>query len=302
MNLDSVLLGIADGISYAGLLFLVSLGLTLIFGVLGVLNIAHGSLFAFGGYAAASCTTYFIAHDMSTAPMLFLALLMAAGAVGIVLGLIIEVLILRYFQKQDPVILLLVTFAAFLMFEDVQKLIWGASPYSAGDIVAALGTLDVFGVTYTYYQVVAIPVIALISYFGLNFFLNSTSLGKQVVAITFNREVATSLGINSKKIATLVFVLGAIFGALGGALSVPVISISPGIGAEMIVVSFTVVATAGLGQITGALITSIMIGLARSLAVYIAPEFEVAMPYIIMLGVLLIRPNGLFTVAQARKI
>jgi branched-chain amino acid transport system permease protein len=199
-------------------------------------------------------------------------------------------------------ILLLVTFAAFLMFEDIQKLIWGTSPYSAGEIVSALGTLDVFGVTYTYYQVVVIPVIALMCYFSLNFFLNRTSLGKQVVAITFNREVATSLGINSKKIATLVFVLGAVFGALGGALSVPVISISPGIGAEMIVVSFTVVATAGLGQITGALITSILIGLARSLAVYIAPEFEVAMPYIIMLTVLLIRPNGLFTVTQARKI
>ena len=98
------------------------------------------------------------------------------------------------------------------------------------------------------------------------------------------------------------FILGASLGALGGALAVPVSSLSPGIGAEMIVVSFTVVATAGLGQISGALITSLIIGLGRSIAVYAAPEIEVAVPYIIMLTVLLIRPNGLFTVAQARRI
>jgi branched-chain amino acid transport system permease protein len=216
--------------------------------------------------------------------------------------LVLEVTLLRYFQKKDPVIQLLVTFAAFVIFEDVQKIIWGTSPYSAGEIVTRMGTIDIFEVTYTVYQVLVIPGIALLSYFGLNFFLKKTSLGKQTVAITHNREVATALGVNVKKIATLVFVLGAIFGALGGALAVPVSSLSPGIGAEMIVVSFTVVATAGLGQITGALITSLMIGMARSIAVYIAPEFEVAMPYIIMLVVLLLRPNGLFTVAQSRRI
>jgi branched-chain amino acid transport system permease protein len=111
-----------------------------------------------------------------------------------------------------------------------------------------------------------------------------------------------AMGVNVKKIGALVFVLGAMLGALGGALAVPVSSLTPGMGAEMIVVSFTVVATAGLGQITGALITSLMIGLARSLAVYLLPEIDVAMPYIIMLLVLLVRPNGLFTVAQSRRI
>jgi branched-chain amino acid transport system permease protein len=265
-----------------------SLGLTLIFGVLGVLNIAHGSLYAFGGYTAASITSFVMRHDLASTPVLFLVLLVAAVVVGVVMGLLLEVCLLRYFQNKDPVLQLLVTFAAFVMFEDLQKLIWGTSPYSAGELVMRLGTLEVFNVTYTTYQVVVIPCIALISYLGLNFFLKKTSLGKQTVAITHHREVATALGINAKKIATLV--------------AVPVSSLSPGIGAEMIVVSFTVVATAGLGQITGALITSLMIGLARSIAVYMAPEFEVAMPYIIMLGVLLVRPNGLFTVAQARRI
>jgi branched-chain amino acid transport system permease protein len=222
--------------------------------------------------------------------------------VGVCMGWLLEVGLLRYFQNKDPVLQMLVTFAAFVIFEDVQKLIWGTSPYSAGELVMRLGTVEVFNVTYTTYQVVVVPFIAIISYLGLNFFLKKTSLGKQTVAVTHHREVATALGINAKKIATLVFILGAILGALGGALAVPVSSLSPGIGAEMIVVSFTVVATAGLGQITGTLITALLIGLARSIAVYMAPEFEVAMPYLIMLGVLLLRPNGLFTVAQARRI
>lgn len=302
MNIDMVLLGLADGISYAGLLFLVSLGLTLIFGVLGVLNIAHGSLYALGGYSAASMTVFTMKHALDTTPVLLIVLVLAALVVGVLMGLLLEVVLLRYFQKKDPVIQLLVTFAAFVIFEDVQKLVWGTSPYSAGEIVTRLGTVELFDVTYTIYQILVIPSIALATYLGLLFFLQKTLWGKQTVALTHHREMATALGVDVKKIASLVFVLGAVLGALGGALAVPVSALSPGVGAEMIVLSFTVVATAGLGQITGALITSLMIGLARSLAVYLLPEFDVATPYIIMLVVLLIRPNGLFTVAQARRI
>jgi branched-chain amino acid transport system permease protein len=302
MNLDMVLLGIADGISYAGLLFLVSLGLTLIFGVLGVLNITHGSLYAMGGYTAASLTAFAMRHALDITPVLFLVLLLAAVVVGVLMGLLLEVVLLRYFQKKDPVIQLLVTFAAFVIFEDFQKLVWGSSPYSAGEIVSRLGTVELFDVTYTLYQMVVIPGIALASYLGLLFFLKKTLWGKQTVALTHHREMATALGVDVKKIATLVFVLGAVLGALGGALAVPVSALSPGVGAEMIVLSFTVVASAGLGQITGALITALMIGLARSMAVYLLPELDVATPYIIMLVVLLIRPNGLFTVAQSRRI
>jgi branched-chain amino acid transport system permease protein len=302
MNFDTLLLGVADGISYAGLLFLVSLGLTLIFGVLGVLNIAHGSLYALGGYVAASLTAFAMRHAFDATPWLFIALVVAAMLVGLVMGLLLDVLLLRYFQKRDPVIQLLVTFAVFVIFEDVQKLIWGTSPYAAGEIVSRLGTVELFAVTYTVYQIMVIPGIALASYIGLNFFLKKTLWGKQTVALTHHREVAMAMGVNVKKIGALVFVLGAMLGALGGALAVPVSSLTPGMGAEMIVVSFTVVATAGLGQITGALITSLMIGLARSMAVYLLPEVDVAMPYIIMLLVLLLRPNGLFTVAQSRRI
>jgi branched-chain amino acid transport system permease protein len=210
--------------------------------------------------------------------------------------------LLRRIQGRDPVQQLLMTFAGFMVLEDVQRLIWGTQPYSAPDIIGRLGTVNFFNVTYTSYQLVLIPLMALISYAGLMFFLRFTSTGRQVVAVTHHREMATALGINAKRVGWLTFVLGATLGALGGAMAAPTTSMVPGAGADMIVLSFAVVATAGMGQITGALLASLMIGLTRSAAVYLAPEWEVAVPYLIMALVLLVRPDGLFTVAQARRI
>ena len=301
MTLDLLKLAALDGFSYAGLLFLVSLGLTLIFGVQGIINVAHGSLYAFGGYTAASLVMWGL-RMQAPAWVLLLLLVFAALAVGAVLGGLIEIGLLRRVQDKDPVLQLLVTFAAFLMFEDLQRLIWGATPYSSSEVVALLGNVDLFGVTYTRYQLFLIPAVALVSYLGLLFALRRTRLGKQIVAVAHHREVATALGINTKRIGLITFVTGAFFGALGGAIAAPTTSLVPGVGTDMIVLSFSVVATAGLGQITGALITALMIGLARSIAVYTAPEMEVAVPYLIMVAVLLVRPNGLFTVAQARRI
>ncbi|MBI5790038.1 MAG: branched-chain amino acid ABC transporter permease [Rhodocyclales bacterium] len=301
MTLDLLILAAADGFSYAGLLFLVSLGLTLIFGVQGILNVAHGSLYAFGGYTAATLAIWATEKQAPTW-VLLAALVAAALLVGVVLGGILEIGLLRRVQDKDPVLQLLVTFAAFLIFEDLQRLIWGVSPYSSTEVVSRMGNLDLFGITYTVYQLLLIPAVALAVYLGLLYALRRTRLGKQIVAVTHNREVATALGINAKKIGLITFIAGAFLGALGGAMAAPTTSLVPGVGTDMIVLSFSVVATAGLGQITGAFITALLIGMARSLAVYTAPELEVAVPYLIMVAVLLVRPNGLFTVAQARRI
>jgi len=301
VNLDLLVLALADGLSYAGLLFLVALGLTLIFGVMGILNVAHGSLYAFGGYTAASLSGIAIQWDPST--VLLLACLPAAAiVVGVILGAALEIGLLRRVQRGDAVVPLLITFAAFMIFEDLQKLLWGTSPYSAPEVVTRLGTIDVAGGTFNCYQLLLIPGVALAAYVLLEFFLKRTNLGKQVTAVTHNREVATALGINAKRIGLVTFVLGAVLGALGGALAAPTTSLLPGVGTDTIVLSFAVVATAGLGQITGALIAALLIGLARSVAVYMAPELEVVVPYLIMVIVLLVRPNGLFAIAQARKI
>jgi branched-chain amino acid transport system permease protein len=302
MNLDLLPLAVADGFSYAGLLFLVALGLTLIFGVMGIVNVAHGALYAFGGYAAASLVQFIMSRGDPPSILLVGALFAAALVVGAVLGCLLEIGLLRRVQDRDPVLQLLITFGAFLILDDVQQLIWGGSPYTASEVSGRLGTIELFGVTYTAYQLLLIPIVALCAYGLLQYFLRYTRIGRQVVAVTHNAEVATALGIHAKRIRLVTFVVGAILGALGGALSVPTTSLVPGVGTDMIVLSFSVVATAGLGQITGALVAALMIGMARSIAVYTFPEFEVVVPYLIMVLVLLIRPYGLFTVAQARKI
>lgn len=301
MTPELLLLALADGFSYAGLLFLVSLGLTLIFGVLGIVNVAHGSLYAFGGYSASTLVGLLVARQAGTV-WLLLALLLAALAVGLLLGWLLQSGLLVRVQDKDPVLQLLVTFAAFMVLEDVQRLVWGTQPYSANEVVSRLGTLQLAGVTYTRYQLLLVPATAVAVYLGLSHFLRRTRLGKQIVAVTHHREMATALGINARRIALVTFIVGAALGALGGALAAPTTSLVPGAGTDMIVLSFAVVATAGLGQITGALVTSVLIGIARSVAVYVVPELEVAVPYLIMVAVLLVRPNGLFTVAQTRRI
>jgi len=302
MNLDLIPLALADGFSYAGLLFLVALGLTLIFGVMGILNVAHGAMYAFGGYTAATLVQLIMSRGEVPSIVLVLALFAAAIVVGTLLGCLLEIGLLRWVQEKDAVLQLLITFGAFLILDDVQLLIWGGSPYTASEVTGRLGTIELFGATFTTYQLIFIPLVALFAYGLLQYFLRQTRVGRQVVAVTHNAEIATSLGIHARRIRLVTFIVGAILGALGGARSVPNTSLVPGVGTDMIVLSFSVVATAGLGQITGALIAALMIGMARSLAIYTFPEFEVVVPYLIMVLVLLIRPYGLFTVAQARKI
>ena len=221
MSLDTILLAVVDGLSYAGLLFLVALGLTLIFGVMGILNVAHGSLYAFGGYMAATLVLW--ATDLGQAPTIFLvaALFGSALIMGGVLGAALEIGLLRRVQDKDPVLQLLITFGAFLILEDVQHLIWGTAPYTASEVVSRLGTTELFAITYTNYQLLFIPGIALIVYGLLQYFLRYTRIGKQIIAVTHNAEVATALGIHATRIRLVTFVVGAILGALGGALAAP---------------------------------------------------------------------------------
>ncbi len=301
MDASLIALALMDGVSYAALLFLVALGLTLIFGVMRILNIAHGSLYAWGGYFAATLGLA-ITNYALPAWLGLPALFVAAIVIGGLLGTVLEFALLRRILDKDPILQLLVTFAAFMVLEDLQRLIWGVQPVFVSDVVNQLGTLDVVGVTYTRYQLLVLPAVAIAAFFALRWFLGKTALGRQVTAVTHHREVATAMGVNTHRVTWLTIALGGMLGALGGALASPTTSFTPGIGADMMVLSFAVVATAGLGQIGGAAIAALMIGLARSFSVYLMPEIEVLMPYLIMVAVLLIRPEGLFSTVAARRI
>ncbi len=301
MNLTIFLLALFDGISYAALVFIVALGLTLIFGVMRILNVAHGSLYAIGAYATVSLTGFFLALGFS--PVLaFPLMLVSAVLVGVLLGGPIEWLLLRRIYDKPEVLQLLVTFAVFMILEDVQRLVWGTQPYFQASALQALGNVTLFGVTYTVYQLILLPLVAVGLLVGLRFFLRQTVIGKLILATTEDREAAQSIGIDADRVFLFTFVVGAVLAGLGGALASPTTSILPGMGADMIVLSFAVVATAGLGQIGGAAVAALMIGLGRSFAVYVWPEVAVLVPYLIMVLVLLVRPEGLFGSPVARKI
>ncbi|WP_203070102.1 branched-chain amino acid ABC transporter permease [Falsiroseomonas ponticola] len=304
---NGALLGLAllDGIASAALIFMVAVGLNLVFGVLRVLNVAHGSLFAIGAYAAASIGLFFTSAGLPAWASLP-ALLLAAMIVGLVLGPLIERLLLRRIYSEEPVLQLLVTFALFMILEDAQKLVWGVQPVSFSAPVSLMGTVDVpFGldvIPYNTYQVILLPAVAAVTLLGLALFLRRTLTGRVILAVTTDREAATAMGIDARKVYLLTFTFGAMLAALGGALSTPTASLVPGIGASTIVLSFAVVATAGLGQIEGAALTALMIGIGRSIAVTFQPELEVVVPYLIMVAVLLVRPQGLFGVVETRRV
>jgi branched-chain amino acid transport system permease protein len=304
---NGMLLGLAllDGLAYAALVFMVAVGLNLVFGVLRIVNVAHGSLFAIGAYTAASIGMFFVSLGLP-AWSGYVALVLSAMLVGALLGPLIEKLLLRRIYGYEPVLQLLVTFALFMILEDVQKIIWGVQPIFEDGPMRYLGTVDVpFGddvIPFTAYQVFVLPGVALATLAGLAWFLRRTLTGRVIVAVTTDKEAATAMGIDAAKIMLLTFTFGAGLAALGGALASPTTSLVPGIGAQTIVLSFAVVATAGLGQIEGAALTSLMIGLGRSIAVYFAPEFEVVVPYLIMVAVLLVRPQGLFGVIETRRV
>jgi len=300
MNLSLVVLALLDGMTQSALLFLVALGLTLIFGVMRILNVAHGSFYVFGGYAAAKLSLLIASSD--SVSLSLLALVAGAVLMGVLLGVLIEVGLVRRILEMDPVMQLLATFAVFMIMEDLQLLIWGASPVSVTAAVDAMGTVRVGTVTYTAYQLILLPVAAIGVFLALRWSLGHTRFGRQIMAVTHHREVATAMGINAKRVGLFTFCLGAVMGTLGGALASPTTALVPGLGGDMMVLSFAVVAVAGLGQITGTAVAAVLIGMGKAFAVYLLPELDVLVPYLIMLAVLLWRPQGLFAVAEARRV
>jgi branched-chain amino acid transport system permease protein len=292
---------LVDAVTYASWLFIVSLGLTLVFGVLKILNIAHGSVYALGAYAAASAVA--LAASLGFAPGFSLvAMLLAAAGVAVIVGPLLERGLLARFYGRDEVLLLLVTYALFLILEDVTKLIWGVNPYFVtgparlfGNVVLP-GGMRVGG--YDLMLVVLATICGLVTWWGLN----RTTGGKIVLAVIHNPEVSASMGVNVQRVYAVAFTVGVFLAALGGAFTAPMISVQPGLSVSVIVVSFAVVISGGLGSIEGAAIGALVGALARSASVHLMPQIELFSIYLVMAGVLIFRPEGLFQSVKARLI
>jgi branched-chain amino acid transport system permease protein len=289
-----------DGVLYAAVLFLVAAGLTLVYGVMRILNIAHGSLYALGAYAGTSLVLVYLKTG-GPAPLMYLALLAGAVVAGAIAGPLVERLLLRPIYGREEVVQLLVTYSLFLILEDVMKLLWGVDPYYVAKPYAFLGTVTIAGVRYAWYQLLLIAV-ALATGVLVSLAIRGTRLGRMIVAVTADREISATLGINVGRVYTLAFTAGAILAGLGGALVAPLISVAPGISVEAIVLAFAVVVIGGLGSLEGAALGALIVGITRAAAVQLFPEIELATVYLIMVAVLLFRPRGLFGEWETRRI
>ncbi len=289
-----------DGAVFAAVLFLISVGLTLVFGVLRILNVAHGGLYAFGAFTATSLASWLL--DLGATPYLtYLMLLLAAVTVGVIAGPIIERVFLQRVYGRAEAIQLLLTFSIFLILDDLMKLIWGTRPLFVSEPYTLLGEFSLAGIRYSWYQVVLI-VVAIVFGGALVWGVRGTRIGKIVLAVINDREVSLAIGINVNRVYMLSFTVGAFCAALGGALIAPTIAVAPGFAVDATVLAFAVIAIGGLGNLEGAALGALIVGMLRASAVHLLPEADLVVIYLAMIVVLVIRPQGLFGQVEVRRI
>jgi branched-chain amino acid transport system permease protein len=274
----------------AAVLFLVTAGLQLVFGVQRIVNLTAGSTYAFGAYFGASAFEWFIAHGGS--PILLLPVLLLAGIVAGQIGFVIE-RVLRVVYGRDEAFQLLMTFAFVLMFQDLLRFIWGAQPRIMGDLPSVYGRITLGGLNFPAYNA-AVIVCSLAIALALWWFIERTPLGHIVRATAENRAMADALGVDTRRINMLIFVLGSVLGTVGGALVIPTTAASLEMPTALIVEAFAVVVIGGLGSMRGALVGAIVVGFMRALALSYFPEIEIMAIYIAVVAVLAVRPYGLF--------
>ncbi len=289
-----------DGVVYSSWLFLMAAGLTLIYGVMRILNIAHGSFYALGAYTAATLAGAWLQAGYPVVGS-YLVLLLAAVLVGVIVGPPLERGLLKRMYGRDEVVLLLVTYAVFLVLEDAIKLIWGVESKVLSEPYAAPGNFQIGALAYPVYNLLLIAG-AIITGLVLAWALYRTRQGKLLLAVIHDREISAAMGIDVGRVYLATFTVGTALAALGGALTAPMVAVSPGLGVEVIVLSFAVVVIGGLGSLGGAAVGALLVGVVRAAAVRYWPEAELFTIYFVMALVLIVRPRGIFAVPEARKI
>jgi len=289
--MDILVIQCFNALLYASILFLIAGGLSLIYGVMRIVNLAHGTLYAIGAYMAAWLVGKGVAAGVSPALLL---LLLPVGAVTVgVVGAVMEPTLLRPLYSRAEEYQLLVTFGLLLMLEDAIRFVWGGTPLSAAIIMESLGSLRILGARYPIYNLVIIAV-GLVSAILLWAFVYRTKFGVLLRATSQDMRMASSLGVNVKKVYVQAFALGCTMAGLGGAIIVPGQAAVLGMGTDALILAFVVVVVGGLGSLLGALIGALIVGVMRTVGIMFFPEIELAVLYLIAAVVLLVRPTGLF--------
>ncbi len=285
MDFAFLLIQLLNGLQYGLLLFLVASGLTLIFGIMGIINLAHGSFYMVGAYLAWSLAS--LTGNLLTAIMIGIPL-------TVVLGMALEWLVIRRLYERDHLYQVLLTYGLILVFEELRSMIWG-------DDVHGVPVPELLSYSIPLTDTLSYPVyrlfisgVCLLLALGLYLLIQRTRLGMMIRAGSSNRDMVQSLGINIKLIYTLIFAMGVALAGFAGMINAPLSSVFPNMGGQVLIVCFVVVVIGGIGSVKGAMAASLLIGLADTFGQVFLPEVAGMIVYVLMAVVLVWRPAGLF--------
>lgn len=285
MDLSFFLIQILNGVQYGLLLFLVASGLTLVFGIMGIINLAHGSFTMLGAYVA-----YWVAARTGSLVMAVAAAVPAAALVGY----LIELLLVRVLYRRDHLDQVLLTYGLILVFNEMQRMVWGSDVHGVAVpevLNFSIPLTDNLG--YPAYRLAASGICAVLA-LGMAWVIQRTRLGMWVRAGATDRDMVSALGIDVKLLFALVFAAGAGLAGLAGAIAAPLSSVYPGMGESMLILCFVVVVIGGVGSVKGAFLGALLIGLADTFGKVLVPDFASFTVYAVMAAVLVWKPRGMF--------
>ena len=285
MDFATFLIQLLNSVQYGLLLFMLAAGLTLIFGIMGVVNLAHGSFYMLGAY---------LAYSLSAQLGSLAAAIVVGTALAVVFGLALESLLFRHFYHRDHLDQVLLTFGLIYIFEELRSMLWGDDvhgvpvPQALDWSVALTDTLS-----YPAYRLF-ISGVCIVLAIGMYLLISRTRLGMKIRAGAFNRDMAEALGVNIKRLHALVLALGVALAALAGMVAAPVSSVYPNMGSSVLIMCFVVVVIGGIGSVRGALIAALLVGLVDTFGKVLLPSASGMLVYVLMAAVLLWKPQGLF--------
>ena len=285
MDFPTFLIQLLNSVQYGLLLFMLAAGLTLIFGIMGVVNLAHGSFYMLGAYLAYSLS--------GLLGGLALAILVGI-ALSVVFGLALEWLLFRHFYERDHLDQVLLTFGLIYIFEELRSMLWGDDVHGVNIpalLSASIPLTD--NLSYPIYRLFMSGVCIALA-LGLYWLIAKTRLGMKIRAGAFNRDMTEALGINIKLIHAVVFALGVGLAAVAGMIAAPVSSVYPNMGSQVLIMCFVVVVIGGIGSVRGALISALLVGLVDTFGKVLLPSVSGMLVYMLMAAVLLWKPEGLF--------
>ena len=285
MDVVNFLIQLLNSVQYGLLLFMLAAGLTLIFGIMGVVNLAHGSFYMLGAY---------LAWSLASLTGSFTLAILLGTTLSVLFGLLLEWLLFRHFYQRDHLDQVLLTFGLIYVFEEMRSIVWG-------DDVHGVAIPDLLSASIPLTDTLSYPVyrlfmsgVCLALALGLYLLISKTRLGMKIRAGAFNHEMTEALGINIKLIHAVVFALGVGLATIAGMVAAPISSVYPNMGSQVLIMCFVVVVIGGIGSIRGALFASLLIGFVDTFGKVMLPSVAGVLVYVLMALILLWKPDGLF--------